>query len=1410
MLRVIDKEFLMKKTGRFHCATKQLVVALFAFPLLILLSSAAHALDCTSCHGVVGGDASPVDTPFSSPATYRNITTGAVKGNHNTHFTNQLTGVNCAKCHGSAAATYTTYHAVLNNYSIRMNSAVSYNKGAGAVTAFPQTSSPVLGSCSTANCHFENTTPSWGSAPLGTADETTCATCHAPALPTSHSHTKHLPGGSTLTTCANCHTNHLLDTDQYNHALEVGRAISLPSVGYTGTADKYLPSQSGSRTLGRCNTAYCHFDPYGSSQIQTPVWGSSVGCAACHTGTPGVFTATGAPATGSHDAHMTLPGANCGQCHTGAVSGSSGGDNHADGKVQVANDYVGSPVTKHAAGTYSGYCMNASCHASPYAYRAINSPVWGGTSGCASCHTGVGRFTNTTSNGAPNTGSHAKHMALNNPGCAQCHTSGQSGGATHPSGTVEVDNGYTASPVNKHAVGTYSGTCTNSTCHSDGNGVKKASPVWGVVQAYSCGSCHGGPAVSSPHSDGISTNKHQAHMNNYSTLGRDNNFRCAECHAKTVSLSSDTVVANVVNHNNGMKDYSGVKAGKMQTVYSQVTCANNYCHTSGQATPVFKNMTGSKLWTGAAKLNCSGCHGSSPNATWSNTLGAPNYPNKYDSTMATANSHKKHTIDMGATNTTTCSRCHYSTVDNAIANKLRDYSTLHLNKSRDVEFKLAFVGYSESYNKVGVKACATYCHSNVQAPGGNNPATQYIKPSWGGSSMTCGSCHKDMSALAETAEDLSLGSHRRHASNQVDLTGTSAAYFNCNTCHGGSYTRTSYDGATHADGLIQVSFSGSRSRGTTYSQAVGNVPANGYGVCSTSKCHGRGIKNWGVSTTNPTCEKCHGSAETAKVSGEFKDTAGATVSEYVGTHVAHLAGTNKITDPITCNQCHTVPTSINSFGHMTSLPARLVWGRQATYSSHNRAGTNAPMTPSYTLKTCNNTYCHAGVKEAGVNKGLGPNPTWGQQGYISNYGCQACHSYPPGGTHTVSTNCSACHGHVDPSNFGFSDLSKHINGKIDVTVDACLDCHSTYNSCAAGDPKCINKKLVGAHNMHTDVEMFLAGKTLSQDDYIDSSWIYGIRYKNGFPKFACGFCHPMNIATHRNGLVELDLDPSHSLQGTVKNKNLAGGPWITTYVQETSVVCNNVYCHSNGYIDDVSKKYDFHATPDWYYADTHSGVSPWNSLDRCAQCHGNSPNTTSTTILGSQLMKGSSAHDKHAVGNHYKGVFSGYSGKMLVAGGVGSGAVHGDPNTSTTFNCNLCHFDTVKVNYNDLNNTCTGCHKSSGGTIPGGLKGTMKPYSSADSTGVHINGEVDVVFMEPFTLKSKAQLRNNISAVQDVYTSWTRVKGYKTYSSYDLARKKPVYTLGTCSTVSCHNGTQMEWRTQGPLACAACHTGLPR
>lgn len=1311
------------------------------------------------------------------------------------------------------------------------------------------------GSCASASCHADPygpgkiPSPTWGGNTVG------CIVCHkdsgafgANYAPDSGSHAAHMLVPDT--TCGQCHAGTV------NNAVDTPFGGTFHTDGDIDVIGGYPPNvakHSKNSGYSSCTNASCHADPYSENTVTSPVWGQISGCASCHRGV-GAFAAFGGPSTGSHTSHMKLFNSACNQCHEGAEKNVSGGLTHPKGKIEVSNDYTASPVTKHNPGTYTGYCMSASCHASPYGFGAVPSPVWNAKSGCVSCHTNDivnGQNGTFAPNGAPATGSHSKHMALPNVDCGLCHVgakSGEIGGRSHSNGFVNVSSGYTHSPVPRHPIGTYGGTCANS-CHTDGNGTSVPSSKWGVAMSANCSGCHGGAANVTPASKIIATGKHRSHMNNYSTLGAGNNFKCAECHAKTTAMASDIALSGP-GHVNGFKDYSGVKAGGSSN-YSVATgvCSTVYCHSNGQPVPRFVTMTGSKAWKENAKFDCSGCHGHEPGATWKTTYGAPNYPNKYDGTLKTANSHERHNVLAGATDSRSCAKCHATSVDETVPGKLRNYSTTHLNKVRDVSF--AIYGRYSTTNR----SCTTYCHSNVQAPGGEAPATVYAQPVWGDNdSMTCASCHKDMANLTETAENLQLGSHRRHVAPYTNLTsGSLGAGYDCSVCHSSSYSATTANTVKHANGTINVEFTGSRAVGTTYSQAAGNLPGDTYGSCSTSKCHGRATQNWGISTTDRLCEKCHGSARTAIEQGIFKDTAGSPASPYTGTHLSHVAGTHKLMAPMSCTQCHRMPTSINSFGHMSTLPAPIFWGPTSQRLSIIRAGTGVlikpdgvMMTPTYSpgSRQCNNTYCHAGVQIKDINgvvtyQGSKPNPTWADAGYLAGTGCNMCHGYPPGGQHPTSTICSGCHAHVDQSNLAFvqndpvqqNDVRNHLNGSINVTEDECLGCHSS-DGCTPAEvlaKTCFSRELVGGHDTHTNSELFLknadlSNKKLSAGDYIDSSWIYGITYKKGFPQYACGFCHPMDVALHKNGVVEVDLNPNNAFRGSVKTKNKAEGAtpsgwyntWLKTYIPGSinesggylsgSVVCNNVYCHSTGYVSEKTQQYQFKETPDWYYADSHGGVSPWAGQDTCAKCHGNSPNTRSVFNNTTSLNEGSSAHARHVVANHFKDVFIGYSeGKLAPAGPAGSGAVHGDPSTSTNFNCNICHYDTVRTPYNDKGNVCFDCHKSTGGTIAGGIKGTMVVYSSSTK---HVNGDVDVTFMAPFAVKSKAQVRDNIASIQSVYTSWTRVNGYKKKNSYDLARTTPVYAGGTCSTTACHNNTMMEWRTKGPLPCAACHTGL--
>lgn len=333
-----------------------------------------------------------------------------------------------------------------------------------------------------------------------------------------------------------------------------------------------------------CSTASCHANPYGTGSTTTPAWGTAAGCSACHIG-GGAFAGDGAPATGSHAAHMTA-GAVCGSCHAGAVSGSNGGTAHTDGDIDVTNGYPAN-VTKHAAGTYTGTCSTASCHVSAYGTGYAVSPVWGAAGGCGACHP----ISGTT--GAPVTGSHDKHMALSGAVCNQCHAGAvkdSNGGTAHTDGNIDVTNGYPANVV-KHAAGSGYSTCSAASCHSSPySSTPVTSPTWGAAGA-GCGACHNGAgafiAYSTPSTQsGPNTGSHSAHMNY-------NRYVCDECHTGAVSGTSggaahgdgDIDVTNQGYPVNVVKHTPG-------TGYSTCTLACHY------ATPVW----------GANNIGCINCH----------------------------------------------------------------------------------------------------------------------------------------------------------------------------------------------------------------------------------------------------------------------------------------------------------------------------------------------------------------------------------------------------------------------------------------------------------------------------------------------------------------------------------------------------------------------------------------------------------------------------------------------------------------------------------------------------------------------------------------------------------------------------------------------------------------------------------
>ena len=99
----------------------------------------------------------------------------------------------------------------------------------------------------------------------------------------------------------------------------------------------------------------------------------------------------------------------------------------------------------------------------------------------------------------------------------------------------------------------------------------------------------------------------------------------------------------------------------------------------------------------------------------------------------------------------------------------------------------------------------------------------------------------------------------------------------------------------------------------------------------------------------------------------------------------------------------------------------------------------------------------------------------------------------------------------------------------------------------------------------------------------------------------------------------------------------------------------------------------------------------------------------------------------------------------------------------------------------------------------------------ADSA-YHVNGTADIA-LDSVIVKSKAQLRDDITTVTELNENWTRdAVGYKAAGANDAANNAlstaTMYdsTSNTCTT-ACHNSNSATWSDTG-VSCTYCHTDL--
>ena len=712
------------------------------------------AIACYQCHG----SSAPVDyRPID--AAFRNPSSGGFKGNHRPHMGSAATAFSCVPCH-PGSGDYTSSH---RDGKIKLASNINnsplnarYNN---STSAFSQTTSPSLSTCTNVNCHFETATPTWGGTVFNSTDS--CSQCHGSTTPLSASHSTHSRYSSVTmgkfsnhAACATCHVNYASSLN-FAHATSVSRRPINVTVGaYNSGSTTYLPSQIHG-AYGTCTNLYCH-SPGNKSTApftapnQTATWGGTLGCDGCHAATP---------SSGSHAGHVAttygVPVA-CYKCHASTVSAGMTVDatsNHVNNKVDIAfsstttavlGRYSGqlTPMQKNPGSGYAN-CENVYCHSNgqgaggswPPTYK---TPKWGGGNpgecGLACHDNGLHGGANITS------GSHEKHISYGfindgffvgctichygagyaEPLCTQCHFGAPTLTTLHTNHKIEV------SFVTKYG-GTYNGTpepgdgystCSTVYCHSNGTSVAtgtvpaNTSPEWGSG-AMACDGCHGNPpnyASASP-----KANSHSIHaVHSVSD--------CSICHYGTTTTG--TTITDNTKHVNKAYELQAKPGYTFTYVYNSSggSCSSVSCHGDAQ-------------WGGggAGGTACISCHGHSTGFEYEAGM--------FSQGKGSWRSHATHTQIDGANAkgpNIACNACHDT----------NNFPYFITGTDGNADGK---------YNLSETDVCNT-CHSPGGTYDGVNNATYGAKTNWefsiyssglirAGKEKWCASCHDEVPSV---------------------------------------------------------------------------------------------------------------------------------------------------------------------------------------------------------------------------------------------------------------------------------------------------------------------------------------------------------------------------------------------------------------------------------------------------------------------------------------------------------------------------------------------------------------------------------------------------------------------------------------------------------------------------------------
>ncbi|HEY5955751.1 MAG TPA: hypothetical protein VIV60_04325, partial [Polyangiaceae bacterium] len=269
------------------------------------------------------------------------------------------------------------------------------------------------------------------------------------------------------------------------------------------------------------------------------------------------------------------------------------------------------------------------------------------------------------------------------------------------------------------------------------------------------------------------------------------------------------------------------------------------------------------------------------------------------------------------------------------------------------------------------------------------------------------------------------------------------------------------------------------------------------------------------------CTSCHGDerrdGDSLTRAAPPRDIRGrtSTTERSVGAHERHLSNRGHAT--VACDQCHEVPKTVLSAGHIDSDdPAEVTFGTLAHAGQRH---------PTYNADaTCSDTYCHRDAQ-----------PQWN---VIRNEqeSCGTCHGLPPALPHPQKPNCADCHGDVVDANRHFVNAALHVNGRVDVRVpNQCSACHGSNDDTGAPPPDLLGNLEPSATGIGAHVQHLNATETHAA--------------------VACQECHRVPETVDEEGHIDAD---GHAEVTFGRLARTAGAQ--PEYVRERAS-CTSSYCH---------------------------------------------------------------------------------------------------------------------------------------------------------------------------------------------------------------------------------------------------------